>query len=241
MASAPAAPGGAGTLVVAIDGPSGSGKSTVARAVASALGLRYLDTGSMYRALTWLALRERVDLSNTEELAGLAARADLRVGTDPNRPTVAVDGTQVTDLIREREVTNAVSTVAAVPAVRARLLQLQRAVIGDGGVVVEGRDIGTTVAPDAPVKIFLTADSPVRAFRRQRQAGEVGLAADLGLAQAEIEARDHRDSTRVVSPLARAPDAVEIDSTALTADQVVAAVLARCRAAAVSGVAEPSR
>ena len=154
------------TLVVAIDGPSGSGKSTVARGVARLLGLRYLDTGAMYRAVTWLVLHEGVDVDDGAAVTALAEQADLQVTTTPDPVTVHIAGHDVTADIRGADVTAAVSRVSAAPGVRAAMVDRQRRLIGAGGIVVEGRDIGTTVAPDAPVKIFLTADEQVRAGRR---------------------------------------------------------------------------
>jgi cytidylate kinase len=225
----PAHGAGAG-LVVAVDGPGGAGKSTVARKLAVRLGLRYLDTGAMYRALTWLALDRRIDVEDGEALGELADRAVLTVGTDPRRPTVAVDGRSATRAIRTRVVTNAVSAVAAVPAVRARLVAQQRALIDDavraagGGVVVEGRDIGSVVAPDAAVKVFLTASTDARAKRRARQIGENGKD-DVARTRAELTRRDELDSGRSSSPLIRPADALLVDSTHLTADAVVELVL----------------
>jgi cytidylate kinase len=215
--------------VVAIDGPSGSGKSTVARRVAQRLGFRYLDTGAMYRALTWQALDRRIDLEDGAALAELAERARIEPGTNPRRPTIVIDGTNVSVPIRSRAVTNAVSAVSAVPAVRAALVRRQRELIADGGIVVEGRDIGTTVAPGAPLKIFLTASSEARAARRHRQLASVGDAAAEQDTRAEIDRRDARDSTRAASPLAQAADAVVVDSTARTVDAVVGEVLAAAR------------
>jgi cytidylate kinase len=220
--------------VVAIDGPSGSGKSTVARRVAQRLGYRYLDTGAMYRALTWQALERRLDLEDAAALAELAERAVIEPGMNPRRPTIAIDGVDVSAPIRTRAVTNAVSAVSAVPAVRAVLVTLQRRLIDSGGIVVEGRDIGTTVAPDASVKVFLTASSEARAARRHRQLSAVGDAAAESDTLAEIERRDARDSGRSASPLAQAPDAVVVDSTSRTVDEVVGEVLA---AAARRGLA----
>jgi cytidylate kinase len=224
-ASTPPAPDPAGP-VVAIDGPSGSGKSTVARRVAQRLGFRYLDTGAMYRALTWQALEHRVDLDDAAALGELAERALVEPGTNPRRPTIAIDGTDVSKPIRSRAVTNAVSAVSAVPAVRAVLVRRQRELIDGGGIVIEGRDIGTTVAPDAAVKIFLTASSEARAARRHRQLAAVGDAAAVHDTRAEIERRDERDSARAASPLTQAPDAVVVDSTTRTVDEVVGEVLA---------------
>ncbi|WP_242614045.1 (d)CMP kinase [Actinomadura roseirufa] len=211
-------------LVIAMDGPSGSGKSSASKGVARALGLRYLDTGAMYRAVTWWMLRNGVPV---EDAAAVAARAQdpvLESGTDPDGPTITVDGADVSGPIRTREVTNAVSAVSAVPAVRARLVELQREIIGAGGIVVEGRDIGTVVAPDAPVKVYLTASDEVRARRRAKD-----LAADPGASVTvtldEQARRDRLDSTRRASPLAVAAGAHEIDSTELTLDEVIEAVV----------------
>ena len=220
-------------LVVAVDGPSGAGKSTVARAVARRLRLRYLDTGAMYRAVTLRALQERVDLEDVDTLAALAERTVLQVGTDPERFWIRADGVDVTEAIRTRAVTNAVSAVSAAPGVRAWLLRLQREIIGVGGIVAEGRDIGTVVAPDAHVKIFLTASSTERAARRFSELIDEpaeGNAAETGLrlTQQEIERRDRLDSGRAAAPLLRAEDAVELDSTTMTPDEVVDAIVARC-------------
>ena len=214
------------TLVVAIDGPSGSGKSTVARGVASQLGLRYLDTGAMYRAITWLALHREVPLADAQALTQLAETADLEVSSGPEPVSITAEGTDVTIAIRGADVTAAVSAVSAVPGVRAAMVRRQREAIGEGGIVVEGRDIGTTVAPDAPVKVFLTADESARARRRARETA--AAVADTREALAE---RDRLDASRVTSPLTQAPDAVVIDSSHLSADEVIAEVVALARAA----------
>ncbi|MFC5182644.1 (d)CMP kinase [Actinomadura harenae] len=212
------------SLVIAMDGPSGSGKSSASKGVARALGLRYLDTGAMYRAMTWWMLEHGVDVEDGEAVAARAGEAALVSGTDPNRPTIEADGTDVSGPIRTREVTNAVSAVSRVPAVRERMVALQREIIGAGGIVVEGRDIGTVVAPDAPVKVYLTASEAARAARRAKD-----LAADPGasveVTQAEQARRDELDSTRKASPLAKAADAHEIDSTELSLDEVIEAVV----------------
>ena len=214
------------TLVVAIDGPSGSGKSTVARGVAAALGLRYLDTGAMYRAVTWLALHAGVPLDDAEALSALAQAADLELSTTADPVRVRVDGTDVTAAIREPDVTAAVSRVSAVPGVRSAMVRRQRALIDAGGIVVEGRDIGTTVAPDATVKIFLTADESVRAQRRAREtAGAVASTRDA------LARRDAFDASRTASPLTQAADAYVVDSTNVSADDVVATIVARARSA----------
>lgn len=215
------------TLVVAIDGPSGSGKSTVSRAVARRLGLRYLDTGAMYRAVTWLALHENVAPDDQERLAALARSADVRLGTDPDMPTCHVGETDVADAIRGEDVTAAVSAVSAVPGVRAALVARQRELVGAGGIVVEGRDIGTVVLPDADVKVFLTASSHARAQRRARETNGAVLTSDaIDRTHHAMARRDRLDSGRKVSPLTRAHDAVEIDSTALDIDDVVEHILA---------------
>ena len=217
------------TLVVAIDGPSGSGKSTVARGVAATLGLRYLDTGAMYRAITWLALHREIPLTDGEALTHLADTAALEVSTGPEPVSIKAEGTDVTAAIRGADVTAAVSTVSAVPGVRAAMVRRQREAIGDGGIVVEGRDIGTTVAPDASVKVFLTADESARAHRRARETAAAVAETRDALAQ-----RDRLDAGRAASPLTQAPDAVVVDSSHLSADEVIAEVVGLARSAAGS-------
>lgn len=219
------------TLVVAVDGPSGSGKSSTSRGVAARLGLRYLDTGAMYRALTWWMLQAGVDVDDSEAVAGRVAEPVLESGTDPLAPTIAVDGRDVSVEIRSDEVNAAVSAVSAVPAVRARLLELQRRIIGEGGIVVEGRDIGSTVAPDAPVKVFLTADADARAARRAAEEGGTDLAAT----QESLLSRDRVDSSRTASPLVRADGAAHLDTTAYTLEEVIGQVVALAEAAEASG------
>lgn len=215
------------TRVVAIDGPAGSGKSTVARLVAEALDLPALDTGAMYRALTWAVLEAGVDPSDAPAVIGVAHTLDLDVG-----PPVLVAGRDVNDAIRTAEVSAAVSVVAAVPEVRVRLVAAQREWIeAHGGGVVEGRDIGTVVAPDAVLKIYLVASEEERARRRQRQDDATEAAGDLGATQEAIRRRDAIDSGRAASPLAAAADAVVLDTTGLSVEGVVAEVLARYRAA----------
>lgn len=216
-------------LVVAIDGPSGSGKSTVARTVAGRLGLRYLDTGSMYRAIAWLALHRGADPADATAMADIAEGTELLVGTDPRWPSIGAAGRDLTDAVREPDVTATVSAVSAVPAVRRSMVARQRQIIGSGGIVVEGRDIGTTVAPDAEVKVFLTADPEVRAARRARQDGEAGRSAATNSAADSLNRRDQADSTRAASPLQQAPDALVVDSTGLAVDEVVALITGRAR------------
>jgi CMP/dCMP kinase len=209
-------------VVVAMDGPSGSGKSSTSRGVASRLGLRYLDTGAMFRAMTWWMLQHDVDV---DDPAAVAERADAPVlvsGTDPAAPTITVDGVDVAGPIRSAEVTAAVSAVSAVLEVRARLLREQRDIIGDGGIVVEGRDIGTVVAPDAEVKVYLTADPEARAARRTAEL----TGATVTQTQQDLIRRDRLDSGRAAAPLTMADDARHIDTTPYSLEEVVAQVVA---------------
>jgi cytidylate kinase len=207
--------------VIAIDGPAGSGKSTVARAVAEQLGLDYLDTGAMYRAVAFEAIRRGIDPDDTRSVARMAREIDLEVGEK-----VMVDGVDATIEIRSPEVTRAVSTVAANPEVRRELVRLQRQwAEAHGGGVVEGRDIGTVVFPDAPVKVYLTADDRERASRRSKEM----LDLQYDQVAADIARRDHVDSTRPASPLSVAEDAVRIDTTGLPVQDVVDEVLSIVR------------
>lgn len=211
-------------LVVAVDGPSGSGKSSTARGVAQRLGLAYLDTGAMYRAITWALLERGVDLADPEAIAKAAGDVVLRSGTDPVSPTIEADGVDVSGPIRGGDVTSNVSLVAAVPEVRAILVRAQRAAIAGAstGIVVEGRDIGTAVVPDAPVKVYLVADATARARRRASELGHD----DHDATQEALARRDHLDSSRTASPLAMADDATLIDGTDLTLGEVIDAVVA---------------
>jgi CMP/dCMP kinase len=206
-----------GGCVVAVDGPSGSGKSTVSRRLAAALRARYLDTGAMYRAVTWSVLRAGVDPHDADAVAKVAADVTLAVGTDPADPFVRVDGTPVDREIRSPEVTAAVSAVAAVPAVRRALVAQQREIIaGVDRIVVEGRDIGTVVAPSADLKVYLTASAHERARRRSTE-----YSSELETTAADLARRDHLDSSRAADPLRQAPDAVVLDSTELGVEEVV--------------------
>ncbi len=203
--------------VVAVDGPSGSGKSTVSRRLATALGARYLDTGAMYRAVTLAVLTAGIDPQDGATVAKVAREATLRCGTEPDHPFITLDGVPVDRDIRGADVTAAVSAVAAVPAVRALLVSLQREIIADAGrIVVEGRDIGTVVAPDADLKVFLTAAPQERARRRSAEQ-----ASDLAATAADLQRRDTLDASRPVDPFRQASDAVVLDSTALGIDEVV--------------------
>ena len=216
-------------LVIAMDGPAGSGKSTAARRVAAELGLRYLDTGAMYRALTWWLQAQLLDLADTAAVLARLDEPQIAVGTDPALPWITVDGQDVAGPIRTREVSNSVSTVAAIPQVRARLIGMQRDIIADAaagaGIVAEGRDIGTVVAPDAPVKVYLTAREDVRAQRRSSElAGDPTATVDT--TRREQARRDRRDAPQMVV----ADDAVEVDTSSLGLDEVVRRVVGMARA-----------
>lgn len=207
-----------GRCVVAVDGPSGSGKSTVSRRLAIALGARYLDTGAMYRAVTWAVLRSGVDLADASAVAKVAGETELGIGTDPEGYGVTADGVPVEEAIRGPEVTGAVSAVAAVPAVRSMLVTRQRDLAAAAGrIVMEGRDIGAVVAPDADLKVYLTASVAARAARRSAED-----ATDAGRTAADLTRRDQLDSTRKADPMTQAPDAVVLDTTELGIDEVVA-------------------
>jgi CMP/dCMP kinase len=212
-------------LVIAVDGPAGSGKSTAARGVARALGLCYLDTGSTYRALTWWLLAHGADVSDPVAVAAGVDGPVIEVGTDPGDPAIRVDGRDVAAAIRTREVSNAVSAVASVPEVRSHLVAMQQRIIAGvlatgAGIVAEGRDIGTVVAPDAAVKVYLTAAEAVRARRRTAE-----LSADpdatVAVTQAEQARRDRSDAGQ----MGMAPDAVEIDTTGLDLDEVIGEIV----------------
>jgi len=209
------------TLVIAVDGTSGSGKSSTCRAVAARLGLRYLDTGAMFRAVTWWLLQDGVDVHDPEAVAAATDRPVIESGTDPLAPSIAVDGIDVSVAIRADDVTRAVSPVSTVPAVRARLLRLQRETIGSGGIVVEGRDIASVVWPQAQVKVFLTADPAARAARRSAEQGGTDVTATRDL----LLERDRIDAGRATAPLTRADGAVHLDTTAYTLDEVVEQIL----------------
>jgi len=212
------------SLVVAIDGPSGSGKSTVARRVAESLGLRFLDTGAMYRALTWWLLEQGIDLTDRARVAELAGNLPLRMGTDPRRPTVHVGDVDVASAIRETRISVAVSAVATNLGVREELVRRQRRIVDEGGVVVEGRDITTVVAPDAPVRVLLTASVQARLTRRARDVHGAADEAAVAATRDQVLRRDAEDST--VASFLQAADGVDvIDSSELTLDETVEAVL----------------
>ena len=209
-------------IVIAIDGPAGSGKSTIARALAARLGRDYLDTGAMYRAVTFAALRQGVDPKNGPALGDLALRTRMTIGDQ-----IVVDGLDATEAIRGPEVSGLVSVVAAHPGVRSEMRRRQRLWAEEhGGGVIEGRDIGTVVFPDAPLKVYLTARPDIRAHRR---AAEVGEADEDTIARwaANLAERDHLDSTRIDSPLREASDATVIDTSDRTIEQVIDDIVGR--------------
>ena len=212
-------------LIIAIDGPVGSGKSTVARRVAALLGYVYVDTGAMYRAVALKALRRSLSLDAAEEIAALASNTRVDLRQQNGAQQVFLDGEDVTAAIRTPEVAQAASKVAVVPGVRRVLVAEQRRAGRDGGVVMEGRDIGSVVFPDVDLKIFLTASPEVRAERRWREHHQKGDAIDLACTLDEIHERDRRDLERASSPLIRAKDAVVVDSTAMDAEEVARLVV----------------
>ncbi|HEX3648087.1 MAG TPA: (d)CMP kinase [Pseudonocardiaceae bacterium] len=214
--------------VVALDGPSGTGKSTVARRLAASLHARYLDTGAMYRAVTLAALRAGVDPTDRAAVTELARTNVPVVGTDPSRPTVRLAGADVAAEIRGPEVTGAVSAVAGIPDVRAVLIAEQRRIIADtvdagGGIVVEGRDIGSVVAPDAGLKVYLTASAAERARRRSKQDAAAGRSTTVDETRADVDRRDDIDAR--TTPHRPAADAVEVDTSDLGVDAVISALL----------------
>lgn len=222
MSSASSESNNSNKLIIAIDGPSGSGKSSVSRAVAKQLGLSYLDTGAMYRAMTWWVLEKGIDPIDGEMVFDVAKVAKIIPGTDPSNPTIHVGDVDVSGPIRGDLVTGAVSAVSAVPEVRGLLVELQREISKDApkGIVVEGRDIGSVVLPDASLKLYITADPEARAARRAAENGQ-----DVSTTQEKLVKRDQADSTRKVSPLEMAADAMLLDTTHMNLDEVVDHVL----------------
>ncbi|MHB9036542.1 MAG: (d)CMP kinase [Armatimonadota bacterium] len=212
--------------IIAIDGPAGAGKSTVARAVADRLGYVYIDTGAMYRVVALKVIREGIPLSDDAKISMLAKRTEIRFDLIDGVQHVFADGEDVTDAIRTSEATRLSSPVSAIQGVRKRLVELQRIMGAEGGVVMEGRDIGTVVFPNAEVKVFLTASVTERARRRAEQLREMGMDADVDQIAIEIRDRDLRDSSREHAPLKLASGAVLIETDNMSAEQVVDAIVA---------------
>ncbi|MBX9878306.1 MAG: (d)CMP kinase [Candidatus Obscuribacterales bacterium] len=218
-------------LVIAIDGPAGAGKSTVAQMVAQKLQYLYLDTGAMYRAVTYLVVKRGVNPDDENAVTETARQADIELKSSVDgsgKPRVFVNGEEITDKIRTREISNLVSPLSAIASVRSILVDQQRKLAAGGKVVLDGRDIGTVVLPNADVKIFLTASSEERARRRLKDLEKSGETADFQELLAEIEARDKRDSTREVAPLKVADGGIVVDTDSLTIDQVVGKILDIC-------------
>jgi CMP/dCMP kinase len=212
-------------LIIAIDGPSGAGKSTTARRLAERLGYVYIDTGAMYRAVGWKAVQEKIDPADEEKLADLCRRTEVTISRRDGEPKICVDGRDVSGEIRTPEMGMMASAVSRSASVRARLLTLQRNLGKSGGVVMDGRDIGTVVFPDADVKFFLEASVDERGLRRYRELREKGADVDLERITREIADRDRQDSGRSLAPLRRADDALLIDSTALDINAVLELML----------------
>ena len=224
-------------LIIAIDGPVGSGKSTVARRVAEMLGFTHLDSGAMYRAVAWKALRDAVPLDSPEKLSELAEASRIDLVPQDGRLRVMLDGEDITDAIRTQEVSRAASLVAVISGVRHPMVAEQRRAGERGGVVMEGRDIGSVVFPHADLKIFLDASPEVRAGRRQLELRERGESFEFARVLADVRERDRRDRERKVSPLVRAADAVLVDNTAMDAEETARAIvlLAREKAKTATG------
>ncbi|MGK8558990.1 (d)CMP kinase [Nocardia gipuzkoensis] len=213
---------GTSPLVIAMDGPSGTGKSSVSRRLATRLGAQYLDTGAMYRAATLRVLRAGIELTDTAAIAAAVKELPLSIGTDPSREVIELDGEDVASEIRGDAVTKAVSAVSAVPEVRELLVAMQRDITAVARrIVVEGRDIGTVVLPTADAKIYLTASAEARAHRRNQQNIAEGRGDDYAGVLADVQRRDTLDSTRKVSPLRPAADAVLVDTSELSMDEVI--------------------
>lgn len=215
-------------LIIAIDGPAGAGKSTVAKLAAQKLNYTYIDTGAMYRAVAWQALHEGVE-PNNREIAGLARKLDVKLSYVDGKTKVAVAGQDITEAIRTPEVSRLVAKVAQVPELRDVMLKLQREMASQGGVVMDGRDIGTHVLPNADIKIFLTASIAERAKRRWRELTDKGYTIVLAELETEIACRDKEDCEREVAPLIAAADAIQVDTTHLSIDDTVEKILNLCK------------
>jgi cytidylate kinase len=216
-------------ITIAIDGPAASGKSTTAKLVAHKLGYLHIDTGAMYRAVTLKALDEKINLSDMKEIVHLAQTSTIRLEVEDNATKVFLDGTDVTKQIRTQLVSRSVSTVSSYIGVREVMVKDQQKMAAIGGVVLEGRDIGTVVLPKAELKIFMTASIEERAIRRKKDLALVGIVANQDDVVKEIKTRDQKDSTREASPLRKAPDAIELDTSHLTVEEQVDFILGRAK------------
>ena len=225
---------------IAIDGPAGAGKSTIAKQLAKELSFIYVDTGAMYRAMALYLLRKEVNRDDTEQIGNICQDAEISIEYQNGEQIVLLNGENVNSYLRTEEVGNMASVSSAVPRVREKLLSLQRKLAKDMSVVMDGRDIGTTILPDADVKIYLTASSLTRAKRRYLELQEKGTVCDLDNIQKDIEERDQRDMNREISPLRQAEDAVLVDSSDLTIEQVVDRILEIFRARTEEGASHES-
>ena len=211
--------------VIAIDGPAGAGKTTIARIVSKKLGYNYIDTGGMYRAISWKAFRKKIDLKSKKELIRMVRNSKIELKSRAGTVRVHLDGKDVTNKIRSKRVTEGASILAKIPEAREELVKIQRRLGSSGGIVVEGRDIGTVVFPGADYKFYLDASIKERALRRYRELKAKGEKGDLAELEKAIRSRDRRDRTRGVAPLKIAPDAVVIDSTDMSKKEVVEFIL----------------
>lgn len=216
---------------VAIDGPAGAGKSTIAKAVAKRMGLIYVDTGAMYRAMALFMLREKIDPQDAEAISVKCKEADITIDYEKGEQVVRLNGENVNNMLRTEEVGNMASVTSVQPAVRVKLVELQQALARVRDCIMDGRDIGTCVLPDAQVKIYLTASSEVRAKRRFDELTAKGEICDLARIKADIEERDYRDMHREHSPLKQAEDAVLVDSSNMTVEEVIEKIIGLCEEA----------
>jgi cytidylate kinase len=216
-------------IAIAIDGPAASGKSTTAKSVAQELGYLHIDTGAMYRAVTFKILENKIDLSDMERIVKLTEKSKIRLVREAGKTRIFLDGNDITENIRTPLVSRSVSTISSYKGVREVMVQEQRKMAEQGGVVLEGRDIGTVVLPLAELKIFMVASVEERAKRRKKELELSGIEADTMALMKEIEARDTMDSTREVSPLRKAKDAIELDTTYMTIEEQVEFIVTRAR------------
>ncbi len=218
------------SFCIAVDGPAGAGKSTIAKMVAKRMNLIYVDTGAMYRAMAYYLVSEHVDLNNQEEISAKCQSADIRIIYENGEQVVILNGQNVNPYLRTEEVGNAASISSANGSVRAKLVELQQKMAEDTDLIMDGRDIGTCVLPKAPLKVYLTASSRVRALRRYNELTAKGVACNLEEIEADIIDRDHRDMNRDISPLRQAEDAVLVDSSDMTIEEVASAIISLAEA-----------
>ena len=211
-------------MKIAIDGPAGAGKSTIAKKAAAELGFLYVDTGAMYRAVGLYMIKNGIDIDDRNAVSAVIERVNIDIAFIDNEQVILLNGENVNSQIRVPEVSNAASKTSAYPEVRARLFDLQKKIAEEKSVIMDGRDIGTVILPDAELKIFLTASPEVRGERRYKELTQKGIAADLSSIIEDIKKRDHQDETREVAPLKKADDAILLDSSDMNIDEVVSAI-----------------